>query len=86
MTHYPIEDYNITIGSETKVGKYLFTAPQYQIGQGYPWGVTWNICDADQRIIHSGMTYITEAQANEWGTDDMYIIGLVADGAGVTLS
>jgi hypothetical protein len=85
MTHYPIQDFTIQWGSETKTGKYLFTSPDYSLNQGYPWGVTWSICDADERIITSGMAYITEEQAASWGTDDMYIIGLVADSAGVTL-
>lgn len=86
MTHYPIQDYNITYGSEVKVGKYLFTSPDYSLNQGYPWGCTWSICDEDQRILISGMTYISEEQAASWGTDNMYIINIIADDAGVTLS
>lgn len=47
--------------------------------------VPYNICDADDKPIVNGFTTISEAELDQWGTDDMYIVNLVAADAGVTV-
>jgi len=84
-THYSIEDYNITVGSTTEVGKYLFTAPSYVVGMAGDLLAPYAICDNELHVLTSGQATITEAQLDNWGTDNMYLINLIAVQAGVTL-
>jgi hypothetical protein len=85
MNHYAIADFPITWGASTKVGKFLFTAPYYQVGMPTPYSTQYAILDEEQRVIVSDFCELTEAELADWGTDDMYIINIIAQKAGVTL-
>ena len=70
-------------GSETTLTS-IYMVINYAVGST-SMNVPYNICDADDKPIVNGFTTISEAELDQWGTDNMYIVNLVAADAGVTI-
>lgn len=82
---YPISPVTFTPfgGTETTLTSIYMTVT-YQIGMT-EMPVPYSLLDSEDRAIVSDLTFISEAELDQWGTDNMYIVNLVADAAGVTV-
>ena len=82
---YSITPVQMTIpGEGTVTLTSIFMTINYTVGmEEMP--VPYNLCDAETKSYYSGLVDITRDQLDQWGTDDMYIVNLVAAEAGVTL-
>ena len=70
-------------GSETTLVS-IYMVINYSVGTT-SMNVPYNICDAEDRPLVNDFANIDEAELAQWGTDDMYIVNLVAAQAGVTV-
>ena len=85
MTHYPIEPVTITYGSTSYTATRLYAQINYQVGSA-PMFCPWSLTNDDDGIIWSGTAEITEEQIDNWGTDNMYIVNIIAEQAGVVIT
>jgi len=85
MAFYDIQPTTMTIpGEGTITLTQIFMQINYQVGME-EMTVPYNLCDAETKSWYSAPVVIDQAQLDQWGTDDMYIVNLVATAAGVTL-
>lgn len=82
--------YSITPVSYTPFGKpettltSIYMTVTYQIGMT-EMPVPYSLLDSEDRAIVSDLATIDEAELDQWGEDNMYIVNLVAAQAGVTV-
>lgn len=62
----------------------IFMTINYTVGME-EMTVPYNLCDDDTKSWYSAPAVISRAELDQWGTDDMYIVNLVAAQAGVTV-
>jgi hypothetical protein len=84
MTQYPIQDYTITVGSTVYTATQIYMSINYIVGNPQM-PVPYRLLDSSSQILWAGNALITEAELDNWGTDNMYIVNLVCQQAGVTL-
>lgn len=84
-----MEVYNIQPVQISGLGT-TYTATKIMMAVNYTIGMTemtvpFSLLDASDASVWNGNVDITETELNDWGTNDMYIVNLVAQKAGVTL-
>lgn len=82
--YYNIQPISVSVPGFTGNVTQMYCLVNYQIGMT-EMTVPYALADDEQRAQWSGNVVITEAELDQWGTDNMYIINLVAQKAGVTL-
>jgi len=83
--NYSIQPIQTTIpGEGTVTLTSIFMTIAYTVGSTEMY-VPYSLLDANGKAWFSFQAVITEAEIDNWGTDDMYIVNLVAQQAGVTL-
>ena len=84
-TEYSIQPVTITVSPTLS-----YTATKIAMGINYNPSVTdmpvwYSLQDDSYNTYYEGSVVITESELALWGTDDMYIVNLVASKVGVTL-
>lgn len=83
--NYSIQPVQTTIPGEGTVSlTSIYMAINYTVGSTEMY-VPYNLVDTNGKAWFSFQAVITETELDSWGTDDMYIVNLVAQKAGVTL-
>jgi len=82
---YSIQPVTMTIpGEGTITLTSIYMTINYTVGME-EMTVPYNLCDDETKSWFSAPVVISQAELDQWGTDDMYIVNLVATAAGVTL-
>lgn len=81
---YEIQPINITFGANTIVLKKIAMVVTYQLDMEQMM-VPYNLLDENNVTYWSGTAMISSEELANWGTNNMYIVNLVAQKAGVTL-
>ena len=84
MTQYPIQDFTISIGTTVYTAKIISMTINYTVGSTQMW-VPYTLFDINAQPLWNGTASINQAELDAWGTDNMYIVELVCQQAGVTL-
>lgn len=82
---YEIQPVNMTFGATTNVLTQIEMFITYQSGMSQM-PVPYNLATAEGVIYWSGQAMIDQMELDNWGTDDMFIVNLVCNQAGVTLA
>lgn len=81
---YEIVDYPIVVGTTTYTAKLIYCPINYSVGMDTMM-VSYTLAGEDGSAYWSGIATITEAELDAWGTDNLYIVNLVCQQAGVQL-
>lgn len=81
---YPIVDFPITVGTTTYTAALIYCPINYSVGMT-EMQVPYTLLSAEGLAYWGGLATINEAELDNWGTDNMYIVNLVCQQAGVTL-
>jgi hypothetical protein len=83
--HYSIEPIDMNVPGQSPVTlTSIFMTINYTVGMT-EMTVPYNLCDDETKSWYSAPAVISEAELAQWGTDNMYIVNLVAAQAGVVL-
>jgi len=82
--YYPIQPVAISVPGFSGSVTSMYCLIQYQVGMT-EMAVPYALADNTLRAQWQGTVVINEAELDQWGTDNMYIVNLVAQKAGVTL-
>ena len=84
MNKYSIQPVNIVVNGTTYVATDITMDVLYPLN-ATEMTVPYMLLGADGRLYWADNVLITETELDAWGTDNMYIVNLVATKVGVTL-